>query len=263
LKGRSGCGCLNVLVLLALTAGGFGVFAAIRGNDPTDAIDAVEDAIDDLDDQADDGPFGGDRVSGSPASPELPVEQELEEDQVGTHELEGIEGRAHITVSGTGDFDPVLRVIDADGEVLGEDDDGGDDRDARLTLTLPGGPGVQAEVREFSGDAGSYLLITARASAAGPELTAGTPVRGVVAADGAVNHPFTGSGRSITITVQGIDGFDPFLRVLSDDAVLGEDDDGGDGTDSRLELSIPEGEQVVVEVSGFGGRAGPYEVLVT
>jgi hypothetical protein len=251
-----------VLLLVSVLAAGIGVFVAVRGG--SDAIDAIEDAVD----SAGSTGFDGRRVDGDPISPGTTAEQTLDDDEVGAHAIEGIEGRITISVAGEDDFDPVLRLVDAGGRVLGEDDDSGGSLDSRLSVTLPGGPGVTALVREFGGDAGSYVVSVQRgddevgiAPTEGAALALGAPVTGVVAADATVAHLFTGVGRTVRITVEGIDGFDPVVRVRAAGIVLGENDDTN-GTDAQLDVAIPEGQEAVVEVFGFAGRGGTYRVLV-
>jgi hypothetical protein len=251
---------LRTLVLLAVGGGLFAAFVLPRTG--AGVVESVRDALDD-------DAFDGDRVLGPTVSVDAGARHDLPGGAVGVHPLGGVEGAVTITVSGLDGFDPVLRVLDAGGDVRGEDDDGGEGTDARLALTLPGGPGATLEVREYGGDAGTYVVQVGRgalddapATASGAELLAGRPVDGVVASQQAVAHPYTGEGRQVAVTVEGLGGFDPTVRVLdAAGTVLAENDDA-DGRNSRVELLVGASVPVTVEVAGFAGRAGAYRVLV-
>lgn len=203
---------------------------------------------------------------------ELPVDEAVEQhlgtDDVAVHHLTGFEGRVAITVTGIEDFDPVLRVVDAEGVVIGENDDT-DGRNSFLTFVLSPDDDLDVEVREFSGDPGFYSIRLQRgdgtqpAVALGDPLFLGQPVVGEVFEDQVVRHDFSGDGAVVDVTVVGLQGFDPMVRVVGPDgAVLAENDDD-DGLNSHVEVQLPGAATVTIEVLGFAGRPGTYEVTVT
>jgi hypothetical protein len=98
----------------------------------------------------------------------------------------------------------------------------------------------------------------------GGSLTVGQPLSGEVPAGGAVRYRLVGEGRAVAIAVDGLDGFDPTVTVRTSDGLqLGFDDDGGEEQfDSLLGIDVAAGQTVLVEVRGFAGRAGRYEVEV-
>lgn len=202
---------------------------------------------------------------------ELPIDESVQQvlgsDDVAVHHLTGFEGRVAITVTGIDGFDPVLRVVDADGEVIGENDDT-DGRDSFLTFVLSTTDELDVEVREFSGDPGEYSIRlqrgdgTAPPVALGPALQLNQPVTGEVLEDQVVHHDFGGDGQVVDVFVVGLDGFDPVVRVLGPDgAVLAENDDD-DGLNSHVQVQLPGAATVIVEVLGFADRPGRYEVTV-
>jgi hypothetical protein len=211
----------------------------------------------------------GERITGEPALLGVSVEQHLDADDIGVHALRGVEGRVTITVTAIdADFDPVLRVLDLDGNLVGENDDA-DGTDSRLTLTLAGTDDLRLEVHEFSGDPGDYALLVQRGDGTagsspvdGGRIGIRTDLAGTVGRNQAVAYLFTGEGREVVITVRGEDGFDPVVRVIDGNGIeLGRNDDA-DGLDSRLEVTVPGASTVTVEVTGFAGRPGSYVLRV-
>ena len=268
--GNSGCGCIGFLVVLVFAAAGVGIFLGFR--DAGDTIDGVRDAFDDATDFSDEG-FDGDRVDMPAVAVDAPAMlQELGTGEVGVHPLDGVTGTVTIRAFGIESFDPFIRVESADGDVLDEDDDGGDGTDALLTIDLTGEPGAVVVVREFGGESGTYNLLVLPGSGTAPtptgaELTVGTPTGGLIIDAGqVVDHPFVGTGAPVSITVEGITSFDPVVTVLdaagTELATNDDFDRTNSGSDARVDLTIPAGAQVTVRVSGFGSSEGPYLVTV-
>jgi hypothetical protein len=153
--------------------------------------------------------------------------------------------------------------------VLGENDDA-DGLDSRLALILSSSEELEVEVREYSGDAGDYTVLVQRGDEtvgispiAGGRLAVRTPVDGSVGRNQAAAYDFTGEGREVVITVAGLDGFDPVVRVLDGGGKeLARNDDSDGSRDSRLPIVVAGGSTVTVEVTGFSGQPGAYRVLV-
>jgi|GEM_PF-6678162 len=75
----------------------------------------------------------------------------------------------------TSPYDPLVTIRDAAGNVLAQDDDGGEGFNARIeTLDLTGGDAIQVEVSSFAGQsAGDYVLVVAAESQEIPEAVSG------------------------------------------------------------------------------------------
>ena len=69
---------------------------------------------------------------------------------------------------GDDSFDPFIRVESADGDALGEDDDGGDSTDSLLTIDLSDEPGAVLLVREFGEEAGTYTVVVLEGTGSSP-----------------------------------------------------------------------------------------------
>jgi hypothetical protein len=203
------------------------------------------------------------------------------QDETDRWRLVGREGEFRVSVTAEGDFDPVVEVHESDGDSIGRDDDSGGGRNSQLDVSLERGETYRVEVTGFGSSSGDYhVLVQPLAEAEAEEdaettvpdlppvdggsLTQGQAATGSVPAGGAVRYRFVGEGGAVTISVDGLDGFDPTVTVLtSDGGQLGFDDDGGEEQfDSLLELDVAAGQTVFVEVGGFGGQAGRYEVEV-
>lgn len=259
-RNRAGFGCGTVIVLVIFA----GIGAAILG--VVKAASGVASGIVDTFD-------AGEDIDAEPLELGRPVDRHLGSDDTAIHPLRGIEGRVTITVDGHDDFDPLLRIVDADGDVLGENDDA-DGLDSRLALILTASEELQVQVREYSGDGGDYTVLVVRGDETvgitpieGGRLAIRTPVAGNVGRDQAAAYDFTGEGREVVVTVQGLDGFDPVVRVLDGAGTeLGRNDDSSDPDDGRydslLPIVVPGATTVTVEVTGFNGAPGAYRLLV-
>ena len=97
----------------------------------------------------------------------------------------------------------------------------------------------------------------------GDPLRLGLAVAGEVGQDQVARHDFVGDGAVVDVDVVGLQGFDPVVRVIAANGdVLAENDDF-EGLDSHVEVQLPGGATATIEVLGFSGRPGRYEVTVS
>jgi hypothetical protein len=204
------------------------------------------------------------------------------------------EGRAgqRITVNmRSSEFDSYLHIAQVGGkQVIANDDDSGGGTNARLTLALPAN-GMYAiianalrpngrgrytlEVRD--GSSVDWTAMTNRDVLAladsFPALSAGQPVRGSLTDRSPLrtdNTPFNGyvlqgrAGETVQIDMEA-SGFDAYLSIgiAGTDSIIGNDDDGGEGTNSRLTVTFPRAGRYVVMANAIGKDArGPYTLRV-
>jgi len=246
-KAKVGCaGCLGPLVALTI------VGVAIASTAGRSVVHDVGDALD-----------GGDRVDGPAVVVGEPVRFEIGSDDTGVHPLSAsASGPVIVSVDAVGDFDPTVRVVEVGGDELGFDDDGGDERDSLLPVTLEEGRSYEIEVEDFGGDAGEYVLLVTTTATDGSPVGRGSQVEGAVGPDETARHPFTGAGGDLTVRVLGQNGFDPVLTIRDDAGNLLGTNDDADGRDSRLTVAVPLDASIVIEVNGFGGSGGAYTVVV-
>lgn len=177
--------------------------------------------------------------------------------------------------------DPLVRLQDPNGNVIGQDDDGGQGLNAALTIQ-PAFTGTYHVVARAFGDAtGTYTLTVND--------------RGFVSDDFADNPGTTGQlalGRSVAGTLElngDVDWFgitlqarvpytfdlegqptgqgslsDPLLSIHdSSGRELARDDDGGSGFNSRLSFSPPRNATYFLAAQAFGSETGTYRLSAT
>lgn len=181
--------------------------------------------------------------------------------------FEGREGqRVRIDMTSS-DFDTWLELFDDNRVSLDEDDDGGPEgTDSRLTFTLPRTGAYIIEARAFSDTLGDYSLsVTEVEPDRAPDAIAfGASLQGEIGEsdprddDDRGYDAFTFSGREgqrIQAIMRSGD-FDTFLQVGKAEGeftALASDDDGlMEGTDSRLNFSLPEDGDYVLRASPLG-----------
>ncbi|MGF1507578.1 MAG: pre-peptidase C-terminal domain-containing protein [Anaerolineae bacterium] len=184
------------------------------------------------------------------------------------------------------DTDPVLTVIDPDGNQAGYDDDGGEDRDSRLAFTALMSGIYTLRVEVFGLSTGPYqisVMDTADSPASQvcsgitPAALAGDPgepgaitlndAQVAVIEDSDAVHTWTydgAVGEIIEVCVFAAEGsdVDPQLAVIGPDGeVLAQNDDAVD-FNSRLLIELPEDGQYTFEVEVFGVTTGAYVISV-
>ena len=178
-------------------------------------------------------------------------------------------------------FDTYLELFSIDGASgamtsLATNDDGGEGTDSRLTYTLATDGDYRIEARGFAADAtGAYSLSVSEVAPERPPeaLAFGATVEGAIAegdprdSDGRVydSYGFSGDeGQRVQVIMRSGD-FDTYLQVGTAEGEftsLAEDDDGlGQGTDSRLNFTLPESGDYVLRASPLGSDSdGLYSI---
>ena len=172
--------------------------------------------------------------------------------------------------------DTALALLDANGREIAEDDDGGEEQLASR-LEVAGGQRRPLYVRaRVLGAAGSFELVAVpdtappappfpasiREASAAPELAIGQPVslrlrRGQAAV---FRLP---AGDIVVLTRNLARQSDTVLALLdADGTVLAEDDDGGGGLASRLEVAGAEPRPLFVRTSLLGNGGGAFDLVV-
>ena len=165
-------------------------------------------------------------------------------------------------------LDLLMKVYDASGVLVGEDDDSGGSLNPRVTLTSESGGTYRVEV-DVLGEGGAFTLL-ARESVVVPEVTTAlTLSNGRV--ERAVAFPadnealFTFSGRrgevySITLVAQdpeSEDAADPMIELFSGEGTatsIASDDDSGGGLNSRIVTELPADGTFTVRVSSLSSK---------
>lgn len=206
----------------------------------------------------------------------------------GSHyEMWAFEGRRGERVSVTlrsSDFDAYLAFGDIQGDECDceTDDDGAGGTDARVTMTLPRDGTFHIRANTLAeGETGGYTLTvedlgeapqpTVRRVRVGQTVTGRLDASDAVAGDESFYELWTvrgAAGERLVITLRSGD-FDAFLGwgTLGDGgwSEMESDDDGagGDSTDSRLEVTLPESGEYAIRANTLSaGESGAYTLTV-
>jgi hypothetical protein len=177
--------------------------------------------------------------------------------------------RAYTIDLRSSDFDAYLRIEDANGKSLAEDDDGGDGTNARLVFVPPSAGTYKIIATTFeANETGAFTLEIRSAPvllAVQGQLTNNDPLDKLRKGNHHKVHTFKMvPGRTYTIDLRSSD-FDAYLRLEdSKQANLAEDDDSGDGTNARLVFTPTKEDTYRVIVTTFqANETGTYMLTIT
>ena len=169
-------------------------------------------------------------------------------------------------------FDAHLTVRGPDGFRVENDDADAATLDARIMRRLPASGTYTIEVSSYwEGETGGYALTAATRPAVPPQIVVDTTAALTTASqlldDGKYFelHPFTAqAGQQVTVELTS-DTFDTFAVLLtSGGQPLVEDDDGGEGTNSRIQQMLTSDGVYLVGVTSYApGTTGSYTIVVT
>ncbi len=178
-----------------------------------------------------------------------------------------------LTVETTGNTDTVGQLRGADGQGLGEDDDGGSGLNFRLVRQVTAGT-YYIRVSGFENATGPYTLVVRFAGTGTPgEDHAGTlgqassvalnsSTSGVLEDGGDIDYFRVEATQAGTLTVETTGNTDTVGQLWGADGQrLSEDDDGGSGLNFRLARQVTAG-TYYIRVSSFGDASGAYVLSV-
>lgn len=193
------------------------------------------------------------------------------------------EGQRLVLTAESNDFDTFLLVGRQVGPVLDElkrDDDGGEGTHSRLRFTVPRtGPYIVLVQSYAEEGMGAFTLALADAPA---PLTGGSRAISLGATEEGVladtdneddetdkfydQYTFRGrAGQRVEIEMTS-DAFDTYLRLGRLDGCdweeIATDDDGGEGTGSRIRHTLPSDGEYVIRATSFGENTGAYTLAV-
>ena len=174
------------------------------------------------------------------------------------------------------DLDPVLRVLESDGTLIAEDDDGGEllnsrvrigaeSRTRRITIEVDGFSGDWAEAGESYGGSFDLRIATSDFVDVGTRpVSFGSSETGVLSGD---EHLFTIAGQAgevVEIALVSTDGeLDPYLELRGPGGeAVASDDDGGQDVNSLLRHAFEQDGTYTIAASGFGDSQGAYRLRI-
>ncbi len=199
----------------------------------------------------------------------------------------------------TGNLDPYLELVDAQGNLLQASDNTGSDPASTLLLDLIPGQTVFLRASGAHGTSGAYTLRSRVIPLNQPDPFVGSnadqlPVLNLTPGDGNLNSAVPiltgllsdelrelGDKKFIKITapidglltlaVKGSSGssLDPYISAfrkvpqVDGATLLGADDQSGGGLNARLQIRVKAGEQIILLVQGAGGSVGSFDLKGT
>lgn len=188
------------------------------------------------------------------------------------------------------ELDPVLELGSIDPEtgdftiIASDDDSGGEGTNARLQFRPPESGRYLFRVRAFDASTGFFeVSLDARpippAPAAGEPLASGSAVRATLDPDGPstensqsyrIYATELAAGETVRVRLNAVDeglGFDPLLQIGQGTPaafeLLAEDDDGGQGFNSRIDFTAPSAGTYLIRAVALGGQmAGTFDLSV-
>lgn len=194
------------------------------------------------------------------------------------------QGQRLVVTMRSGDFDAFLtvaRVVSGITDAMKQDDDRGGGTDARVRFTAPATGSYLLVAQSLATDGmGPFTLTLEEAPApttAQPrEIAIGQTMEGSLAETDAVldeDDTFydlwivsgeAGQRLTIDMKAETFDAYLAFGRMENGELnVSSNDDDGGDGTNSRIRVTLPETGEYVIRANSLGaGGVGPYTLSV-
>ncbi len=175
------------------------------------------------------------------------------------------------------ELDPTVTVTDrATGEVLAEDDDGGEGLASRAQVFASEAREIEITVSSFaffSGEESSGAFeLQLRPGSDEPEpmrsIAYGEVASGELGPDGVDLFRIEGEEGELLQVALTADGgeLDPLLVLYKGEGTRGEelasDDDGGEGLNSRLRLVLPESGSYTIAAQAYSGSSGAYTIRV-
>ncbi len=173
------------------------------------------------------------------------------------------------------EMDPFLDLFDTDNPLeanfftqLSADDDGGEGLNSRIEVALP--PGIYLVGVSPIGSGGAYTLSVSEFDIEVASISVGESVTGSLSSSEEVLYFALRVETAAAVTIDMTsDEFDTFLQVFDADNpadagffnLLAEDDDGGEGLNSRTALPLAPGTYLIA-AQAFGG-AGAFSLSVT
>jgi hypothetical protein len=203
------------------------------------------------------------------------------------YRFEGRKGQKLIATMRSNDFDAYLTVAHFVGgitdAIASDDDRGGGEKntDARVRFTLPD-DGTYLLVAQSLAEDGAGAFTVSLAAAPPPTTATSRPIAVGQTVSGRLDETdailedddtfydtwiLTGrAGQRVQIEMKA-DSFDAFLSVGKMEGTefnsIRTDDDGGEGTNSRMTLTVPDDGQYVIRANEVGAKTGAYTLSVT
>jgi len=164
-----------------------------------------------------------------------------------------------VVVETSGDTDTYLEAYDAYRTLLAENDDGGEDLNARLSFLVEAGKTYLFKLRGFDeNDSGTYQIRASFGTIR--ELRLGTWVNGTLREDEDQWFSIQPSGTG-HIIVETAGNSDTYLEAHDPSgSMITDDDDSGEGYNAWLEIFVEAGKTYRIRLSHYENGDAPYQI---
>ena len=175
-----------------------------------------------------------------------------------------VTGPTAVSIYTSGDFDAKGTLLGPDGREIATDDDGGEGTNFRIDTILPRRGTYHLRVEGaglFSTSTGSYTLHAERLESPQVLALGGPASEGAISTDGETDFFRMAVTGPTAVSIYTSGDFDARGILLGPDGrEIAIDDDGGEGTNFRIDTILPRGGTYYlrVEGAGFFSRTGSY-----
>jgi len=168
-----------------------------------------------------------------------------------------------LTVETTGSIDTILEVYDDQDNFIREDDDSGEDLNARIEIVVAAGKSYYFYLSGYNDHvSGQYRIYASfRPLPVMTDLREGSVISGNLGSGEEIWYRVT-SARAGILTVETASYIDTMLEVYNESfLLLDEDDDSGEGLNAKIEIDVMPGSTLYFKLSGYSTANGPYRIL--
>jgi len=170
-----------------------------------------------------------------------------------------------LAVETTGDIDTYMKLFDENRNLITENDDGGENLNARIEMLASAGRTYLFVVSGYGGEAsGNFRIIAAQRPIPAPTvLRIGTFASGNIV-PGQENWYSIRTDQNGLLTVETTSSIDTLLAAYDRNFnFINQDDDSGEGYNARLEIAARSGETYIFRLWGYGDASGPFRVIAS
>ena len=171
-----------------------------------------------------------------------------------------------LTVETTGNTDTYLEIYDSRRNLIMENDDGGNDNNAKVEIIAASGSNYLVKLSGYGGySSGPFsILATYTSLPASVELRLGNALQGNISPGQRIIYVVRTTQEGFYI-VETSGNTDTYLDVYDSSYVhLGYDDDGGSDNNARIEIIAEANKTYYFILRGYSsGTSGPYRILAS
>jgi hypothetical protein len=169
-----------------------------------------------------------------------------------------------ITVETSGSLDTYIELYDSSRNLLAENDDGGEDANARVEFFASAGRTYLFKVRGYNDEVnGSYRVWASNRPLPRPsELRFGALTTATLPEGGEQWYSIRPGSNGFIVIETFRNSFDTYLEAYDSSwKMIAENDDGGEGTNARIELSVEAAKTYIFKLKGLDrSEYGSYQI---